>query len=105
MASRNFTRLTRAELNIVRAIAAGHVTTSALVAVLRQVHAPTLPLSRRTIQSHLNNIYSKTGAQNKADLLLMARGGKPCVVDLVGQMREPARDTGTRADGEGRAWR
>lgn len=85
---RNVTRLTPAELRIVRAILAGHTSAKELVAHLPPVRGK--PTSPRTIQAHIGRIYSKTGAFNKLDLYLMARGEKWCQIDLVGQLGEPA---------------
>lgn len=93
MASRNFTTLTRAELSVMRVILAGHTTAEQMHAVLRQVYDPSQPMSKRTIQTHLANIYDKTGAENKAELILMAQGSKPCAIDLFGQLQDaPAQD-------------
>ena len=63
--------------------------------VLHRVYDPSRPMSKRTIQTHLANIYAKTGAQNKAELILMAQGSKPCAIDLIKQLQDdPARDKG-----------
>ena len=91
MASRNFGRLTRSELRIVRAILAGNTSTTELVAALPAPTSGKGRISKRTIQTHLANIYAKTGAFNKADLVLMALGGKPCEIDLARQVAEPER--------------
>ena len=84
---RNVTRLTPAELRIVRAILAGNTSAKDLVAALPPVRGQ--PTSPRTIQTHIGRIYQKTGAFNKLDLDLMAQGSKPCAIDLVGQLGEP----------------
>jgi DNA-binding CsgD family transcriptional regulator len=84
---RNLTRLTPAELRIVRAILAGHTSAKELVAALPPVRGN--PTSPRTIQTHIGRIYAKTGAFNKLDLYLMAEGKKACAIDLVGQLGEP----------------
>ena len=76
-----------------RVILAGHTTAEEMSAVLRQIYDPGQPMSKRTIQTHLANIYAKTGAQNKAELILMAQGSKPCAIDIIKQLRDdPARD-------------
>ena len=74
-------RLTPTELQLVRAILAGHTTSDQL--------AGCLIVSQRTIQGYLGSIYKKLGACNKADVILMAQGGKDCNIDLVGQLGEP----------------
>ena len=84
--------LTPAELGLVRAILAGNTTGVAL----RQA----LVLAHGTIATHLESIYKKTGADNRADIVLMALGMKACQIDLVtqvldasGQLRDvPKRD-------------
>lgn len=86
--------LTPAELRIVRAILAGHTSAKELVAVLPRVRGK--PVSPRTIQTHIGNIYAKTGAFNKLDLYLMARDEKQCNIDLVGQLGEPPSEYATR---------
>lgn len=78
---RNPNRLTPAELRIVRAILAGQTTGQALRAALILAHG--------TIATHLESIYKKTGGDNRADLVLMALGLKPCQIDLVAQLGEP----------------
>lgn len=66
--------LTGREVEVVGAILAGHTT--------NQQIAQRLVVTRKTTQTHLGNIYAKTGAQNHADLILMALGRKACAVDL-----------------------
>ena len=78
-------QLTPTELNVVRAIIAGHTTGVTLRAVLILAHG--------TIAAHLERIYKKTGAENRADIVLMALGRKDCAIDLAGQLQDvPARD-------------
>ena len=84
--TRSLTRLTPAELRIVRAILAGHTSAKELVAYLPPVRGK--PTSPRTIQTHIGDIYQKTGAFNKLDLYLMAEGKKDCAIDLAGQLGE-----------------
>lgn len=67
--------LTRREVEVVGAILAGHTTNEQIGA--------TLVIARKTVQAHLGNIYAKTGGVDKADLILMALGRKPCAVDLT----------------------
>lgn len=67
-------RLTRREVEIIVAILAGHTTNEQIGA--------TLVIARKTVQTHLGNIYAKTGSTDKADLILMALGRKACAVDL-----------------------
>lgn len=66
--------LTRREVEIIAAILAGHTTNEQIGA--------TLVIARKTVQTHLGNIYAKTSAQNHADLILMALGRKVGAVDL-----------------------
>ena len=67
-------RLTRREVEIIAAILAGHTTNEQIGA--------TLVIARKSVQTHLCHIYAKTGGADKADLVLMALGRKPCAVDL-----------------------
>lgn len=76
-------RLTAAELQVVRTILAGHTTQ-------REI-SNQLGISERTVQTHLGTIYAKTGATNMTALALMALGHKPCAIDLVGQLKKAVR--------------
>lgn len=76
--SRLHANLSKSEIGIIRAILAGHTSAQDL--------AEALGVNTRTIQSHLNNIYKKTGAYNKTDLLLMALGRKSGAIDVAGQL-------------------
>lgn len=67
--------LTRREVEVVATILAGHTTNEQIGA--------TLVIARKTVQTHLGNIYAKTNATNHADIVLMALGRKPCAVDLT----------------------
>jgi DNA-binding CsgD family transcriptional regulator len=66
--------LTRRERDVVRAVLAGAVTEKDL--------GQALSLEGSTVRAHLYHIFTKTGAINLADLVLMAVGRKPSVVDL-----------------------
>lgn len=68
------TPLTRRELDVVRSLLAGHVTTADM--------GKALGIDARTVESHLTHIYAKSGAINLADLMLMALGRKPSAVDF-----------------------
>lgn len=56
-------RLTSRELDVIRAILAGHVT--------REQIAAHLSISPRTATSHMSNIRGKTNVRSKAQLILM----------------------------------
>jgi DNA-binding CsgD family transcriptional regulator len=71
------------ELRVVCAILAGHTTRNRLAAHLI--------ISKKTVQGHLYRIYSKTGAVNMTELVLMAVGHLPCMIDLVGQVKKAGR--------------
>lgn len=81
--------LTPAELRLVRAILDGHTSAKDLVAHLRHFYNAGRKLSQRTINSQMYSIYQKTGAGNKAQLVLMARGEIECAIDLAGQLAQP----------------
>ena len=73
--------LSAREAEVVSALVAGHTTNADLARVL--------VLSERTVQTHLYTIFLKTGAQNKADLVLMVWGRKRCTITLADLRREP----------------
>jgi len=66
--------LTEREGDTLRAILAGCTTRHAIATEMIVTHG--------TAAAHVWRLYSKTGAHNMADLVLMAVGRKPCVVDL-----------------------
>lgn len=70
--------LTKTEAFIVRAILAGHTTAADL--------ETNFGFSRRTVQTHLRNIFRTTGARNKVDLVLMALGHRKGEIDVVAQL-------------------
>ena len=76
--SRRHVYLTQSEVAVIRAIMAGHTTAKDL--------ATEMGVSTRTIQTHLGNIYKKTGAYNKADLVLIALVRKDVAIDVAGQL-------------------
>ncbi len=67
--------LTAREIQVIGAILAGYTTNERIGSVL--------VIARKTVQAHLGNIYAKTGADDKADLVLMVLGRKACAVDLT----------------------
>lgn len=66
--------LTRRETQVVAVILAGDTTNERIGAAL--------VITTKTVQTHLFHIYAKTGAADKADLILMVMGRKACAVDL-----------------------
>jgi DNA-binding CsgD family transcriptional regulator len=80
--------LSGAQLRIVKAIFAGHTTSKTL--------AEHLSVTERTVQSQLRDIFAKTGARNKVDLLLMALVYMPCEIDLARQLEDPRKPRLTR---------
>lgn len=74
------TPLTDRELQIVGTILDGNTTYVQIAAVL--------VLSVRTVQTHLQNIYAKCGANNMTDVVLMCLGRRRCAVDLSGVMKK-----------------
>lgn len=56
-------RLTQRELDVIRTILAGHITPIEVAAELT--------ISRRTVRSHLTNIYQKAGVKSLTRLVLM----------------------------------
>lgn len=76
--SRRHAHLTKTEVFILRAILAGHTSTKEIQSAF--------DINPRTLQSHIRNIYKKTGAYNKADIVLMALGRKKGAIDVAGQL-------------------
>ncbi len=68
--------LTAREIQVAGAILAGYTTNERIGALL--------VVETKTVQAHLHHIYSKTGAADKAELLLMVLGRIPCAADLQG---------------------
>lgn len=64
---RNQGSLTRRERMLIRTMLQGHTDVESL--------ARELSISKRTVQTHLSNIYSKLGINNKAALVLLAVRG------------------------------
>jgi len=60
--------LTAREAEVITAVLAGHVTRGGI--------AEALGIAERTVHTHMENIYAKTGAINLTDLVLMALGRK-----------------------------
>lgn len=67
-------KLTRKEVEIIETILRGHTTAEAIAAQMG--------ITDRTARTHLSNIYTKTGAGNKTDLVLMAMGWVGCNANL-----------------------
>lgn len=67
-------KLTEREWELVEAILAANVTRAELCAAFT--------LSRGAIDGHLNRIYTKTGARNMPELILMATGLVWCPIAL-----------------------
>ena len=84
--SRRHVYLTQSEVAVIRAIMAGQTTGKEL--------AKALGVSTRTIQTHLSNIYKKTGAYNKADLVLIALGRKDVAIDVAGKLNRWSKGRG-----------
>lgn len=76
--SRLHPHLTATEMFILRAILAGHTTERDLCQHLN--------FNPRTLQSHITNMFNKTGAENKVDLVLMALGKKQGSIDVEKQL-------------------
>lgn len=66
--------LTPSELRVLGALLAGHVT--------RHSIADALNISHRTVGTHIDRIIRKAGAINTTDLVLMALGRKPGLLDF-----------------------
>lgn len=66
--------LTKREIEVVAVILAGHTTDQRIGEILT--------IANKTVRAHMCHICSKTGAANKADLILMALGRKAGAVDL-----------------------
>ena len=84
--SRRHVYLTQSEVAVIRAIMAGQTTGKEL--------AKALGVSTRTIQTHLSNIYKKTGAYNKADLVLIALGRKDVAIELASHVNRWSKGRG-----------
>ena len=84
--SRRHVYLTQSEVAVIRAIMAGHTTAKDL--------ATEMGVSTRTIQTHLGNIYKKTGAYNKADLVLIALGRKDVAIELASHVNRWSKGRG-----------
>ena len=84
--SRRHVYLTQSEVAVIRAIMAGQTTGKEL--------AKALGVSTRTIQIHLSNIYKKTGAYNKADLVLIALGRKDVAIELASHVNRWSKGRG-----------
>lgn len=69
-------KLTGRQVDVVRSIMAGNTTYEKIAADLR--------LSVGTVRSHMHLVYFAVGAENMADVILMAIGFKhsPCDVDV-----------------------
>ena len=67
--------LSKREIALIRVILSGHTRREDIALWMGNI-------SDRTVQSHLGKIYTKTGADGMADLILMAFRRKWCAVDM-----------------------